>query len=74
MTRWNDNSAVTLISSCLGNRPLGTARRYSKEQKKYLEVPQPHVVSEYNKFMYGVDRFDQNNNHLRIAIGGKKWY
>jgi hypothetical protein len=74
VTRWNDNSAVTLISSCLGDRPLGTAKRYSKEQKKYLEVPQPHVVSEYNKFMYGVDRFDQNNNHLRIAIGGKKWY
>jgi hypothetical protein len=43
-------------------------------QKKYVEVPQPHVVAQYNKFMFGVDRFDQNNNHLRIAMGGKKWY
>jgi hypothetical protein len=25
------------------------------------------------KFMFGVDRIDQNNNHLRIAIGGKNW-
>jgi hypothetical protein len=24
--------------------------------------------------MFGVDCFDQNNNHLRIAMGGKKWY
>lgn len=74
VTRWNDNAAVTLISSCLGDKPLGTATRYSRVQKKYMEVPQPHVVAQYNKFMFGVDRFDQNNNHLRIAVGGKKWY
>ncbi len=73
VTRWNDNTAVTLISSsCLGNKPLGTAKRYSREQKKYLEVPRPHVVAEYNEFMFGVDRFDQNTNHLGKAIGGKK--
>jgi hypothetical protein len=23
--------------------------------------------------MFGVDRFDQNNNYLRISVGGKKW-
>jgi hypothetical protein len=74
VTRWNDNAPVTLISSCLGDKPLGTASRYSRAQKKYVEVPQPHVVAQYNKFMFGVDRFDQNNNHLRIAMGGKKWY
>jgi hypothetical protein len=74
VTRWNDNAAVTLLSSCLGDKPLGTATRYSRMQKKYMEVPQPHVVSQYNKFMFGVDRFDQNNNHLRVTIGGKKWY
>jgi hypothetical protein len=74
VTRWNDNAPVTLISSCLGDKPMGTAERYSRAQKKRLEVPQPHVVSQYNKKMFGVDRFDQNNNHLRIAVGGKKWY
>jgi hypothetical protein len=74
VTRWNDNAPVTLISSILGDKPMGTAARYNRVQKKYVDVPQPHVVSQYNKYMFGVDRFDQNNNHLRIAVGGKKWY
>jgi len=74
VTRWNDNAAFTLLSSCLGDKPLGTATQYSRTQKKYIEVPQPHVVSQYNKFMFGVDRFDQNNNHLRVTISVKKWY
>ena len=74
VTRWNDNAAVTLISSCHGVQPLGTAKRWSRKEKKRIEVPQPFVISQYNKFMIGVDRFDQNNNHLRIAVGGKKWY
>ena len=39
-----------------------------------MDIPQPFVVNQYNKFMMGVDRFDQNNNHLRISVGGKMWY
>ena len=74
ITRWNDNAPVTLISSCLGDKPFGTAKRYSRKEKKYLDIRQPHVIAMYNKFMIGVDRFDQNNNHLRISVGGKKWY
>jgi hypothetical protein len=30
--------------------------------------PQPHLVSQYSKYMFGIDRFDQ------IPVGGKKWY
>jgi Transposase IS4 len=74
VTRWNDNAAVTLISSCHGDKPLGTAKRWSRKEKKRIDVPQPHVVGQYNRKMIGVDRFDQNTNHLRISIGGKKWY
>lgn len=74
VTRWNDNAAVTLLSSCLGDEPMATCSRYARAAKKYTEVPQPHIIKEYNKNMAGVDRFDQNLNHLRIAIGGKKWY
>ena len=74
VTRWNDNVPVTLISSLLGDKPLAAASRYSRAVQKYTNVPQPHVINQYNKYMGGVDRFDQNNNHLRISIGGKKWY
>jgi len=74
VVRWNDNAPVTMISNCLGTEPIGTCKRYSRVTKKYVDVPQPHVVGQYNPKMGGVDRFDQNNNHLRITIGGKKWY
>jgi hypothetical protein len=74
VTRWNDNAPVTLISSCHGDQPLGTTKRYNRKEKKYLDIPQPFVVNQYNKFMMGVNRFDQNNNHVRISVGGKKWY
>jgi DNA excision repair protein ERCC-6 len=47
---------------------------YSRTAKKYLDVPQPDIIKRYNNSMGGVDRFDQNINHLRIKIGGKKWY
>lgn len=74
VTRWNDNSPVTLISSVLGDQPMATALRFSRSTDKYVDVRQPDVVKKYNLHMGGVDRFDQNNNHLRIEIGGKKWY
>jgi len=72
--RWNDNAPVTMVSSILGDKPMSTARRYNRTAKKYIEVPQPDVVLQYNRNMGGVDRFDQNLNHLRISVGGKKWY
>jgi hypothetical protein len=31
-------------------------------------------VHQYNSKMGGVDRMDQNISHLRVKIGGKKWY
>ena len=76
-TRWNDNAVVTLASSILGDLPLATAKRFSRkggQDGKKIEVPQPNIVHQYNNKMYGVDRFDQNLNHLRVSIGGKKWY
>ncbi|CAK1585629.1 unnamed protein product [Parnassius mnemosyne] len=72
--RWNDNSVVTLLSSEYGVEPIQTARRYSAAQKQRVNVPQPNVVHQYNRFMGGVDRLDANIGTYRIAIRGKKWY
>jgi hypothetical protein len=74
VVRWNDNAPVTMVSNILGTEPIATCSRYSRTAKKYVDVPQPDIVRKYNASMGGVDRFDQNNNHLRIRIGGKKWY
>ena len=55
IVRWNDNAPVTLISSVLGDQPAATCSRYSRSSKRYIEVPQPHVVKVYNSMMGGVD-------------------
>jgi Transposase IS4 len=74
IVRWNDNAPVTMVSNVLGTEPIGSCKRYSRTEKKYVKVPQPDIVGQYNPKMGGVDRFDQNLNHLRISVGGKKWY
>jgi Transposase IS4 len=74
IVRWNDNAPVTMLSNALGNEPIGSCKRYCRKDKKHVKVPMPDIVGKYNPNMGGVDRFDQNINHLRISIGGKKWY
>lgn len=74
VTRWLDNAPVTMISSVLGDEPLAKANRYSRTEKKRVEVPQPDIIKQYNANMGGVDIFDKHQNHLRVSVGGKKWY
>ena len=54
--------------------PVMTARRWSNACKAKIQVDQPFLVSQYNKFMGGVDRFDQNIAQYRIHIRCRKWY
>ncbi|XP_035455963.2 piggyBac transposable element-derived protein 3-like [Spodoptera frugiperda] len=72
--RWNDNSVVTLLSNEFGVHPVQKARRYSVAAKQKIDIDQPNVVQQYNRFMGGVDRLDANVGVYRIAIRGKKWY
>jgi hypothetical protein len=74
VTWCNNNAPLRLISSSFGDKPMGTAARFPRVQKKYMDVPQPHVVRQYNKYMFHVYRFDQNNYYLRISVSGKKWF
>ena len=71
---WHDNSIVTVASNCRGAFPLASAKRWSQSEKKDIEVEQPHSIQMCNKYMGGVDRFDQNVNKLRIGIRMKKWW
>ena len=66
--RWNDNSVVTLASNCRTVHPVGTGKRYSREHRKTIEVPEASVVGYYNKHMGGVDRMDQNISYYRISV------
>ena len=72
--RWHDNNVVTLLSNEFGVQPIQKAKRYSTALKRRVEIDQPNVVAQYNKFMGGVDRLDSNVGVYRIAVRGKKWY
>lgn len=74
VTRWNDNSVVTIASNCHGIEPIGKAARWSRTEHKSVDITQPFVIGEYNKYMGGVDRMDQNVGEYRISIRSRKWW
>ena len=74
VTRWFDNSVVTLASNRYGIHPIGQASHWSTAEKKKITFPQPYVVHMYNRNMGGVDRMDQNIAQYRISLGVKKWW
>lgn len=74
IVRWNDNSVVTLASNFIGVDPTTYARRWSKSDRRFIQVPQPSIVSTYNENMGGTDRMDQNIGQYRMSIRSKKWW
>ena len=55
VVRWNDNSVVTLASNYQPVHPVGTSKRYSRSEKKMLDIPEPSLVKYYDKNMGGID-------------------
>ena len=74
ITRWKDSKVVTVASTYTGVDPIKKAQRYSKAEKKRVEITQPNVVAEYNYGMGGVDRIDQNIAAYMITERSKKWW
>lgn len=72
--RWFDNKAVQLISSYIGDQPVGCCKRWSAQQKQYIEIPRPAVVASYNKNMGGVDLSDMLMELYKVNHRSKKWY
>nr|CAH7758611.1 unnamed protein product [Callosobruchus chinensis] len=58
--KWNDNSVVTIASNVSSPFPTQQVKRFSREQKKIIQVEQPSIIKKYNENMGGVDRADQN--------------
>ena len=72
LTHWVDNSVVTVASTGHGVLPVSNVQRYSQTERKIVMVPRPLVVGEYNKYMGGTDRMDENISMYRVGIRGKK--
>ena len=74
LVRYHDNNIVTMASNRNGVMPLGKSKRYSRSERKHIDVPMPAVIVSYNVYMGGVDRMDENIGKLRINYRMKKWY
>ncbi|KRZ16588.1 PiggyBac transposable element-derived protein 3 [Trichinella zimbabwensis] len=56
--RWNDSSVVTLASNHSTHLPVGQTKRYSKKQRKRIDVAIPNIVENHNESIGGVDTMD----------------
>ncbi|KAI9513755.1 hypothetical protein NQZ68_039689 [Dissostichus eleginoides] len=48
-----------MASTCTGQSPPDVAQRWSKKEKKMLNIQRPFSVKLYNQHMGGVDLMDQ---------------
>jgi hypothetical protein len=71
---WVDNNVVTVASTYIGADLGEPVRRWSTEKKDYLQIPCPLMITEYNKFMGGVDLADMLLSLYPIKFRSHKNY
>ena len=71
---WKDNALVTMVTNFDGVEPMISARRYNRQQRKYVNLPQPQTITNYNINMGNVDMADNAISNYRISARGKKWW
>ena len=54
--------------------PEPTMNRWSKSEKKKIQIPMPKPLQIYNYHMVGVDLFDQTVATYRMQIRSRKWW
>ena len=72
---WSNNGAGSMGSNIESIEPVvGTAKRWCKDAKDYVNVPRPSLIASYNKCMGGTDQMDQAISAYRPNIRNRKWY
>ncbi|XP_040573820.2 piggyBac transposable element-derived protein 3-like [Lepeophtheirus salmonis] len=74
LVKWKDNKVVSVASNKMRAQPLQKVKRWDRKQKKYIYIDIPNSICIYNKYMGGVDLFDQQVAAYRIRIRSKKWW
>ena len=74
VVKWFDNRSVRVLTNMASVNPIGTVQRWDKKQKKYIEVPIPDMITQYNQHMGGVDLLDMLIALYRIHLRSRKWY
>ena len=71
---WKDNNIVKVLSNHQGIEPIQKVSCYSRSEKKKFSLPQQNCISDYNKYMGGVDKMYRMVNKYRIKIKSKKYH
>lgn len=79
---WNDTKLVRLVSTHVGIQPFLDAlderrkpqqiERWDKTKKEYIKIDCPHIISECNKHMGGVDLMDGLIGRYHIKMRTRK--
>ena len=72
--RWFDNGLVQMVSNFIGNDEATQARRWSKKERKFINIQRPAMVVEYNSYMGGVDLCDMLLSMYRVRHRSTKYY
>lgn len=67
--KWMDNKPVHFLTNCL----RGTAVKRQNKDRSRVEIPCTNLVKQYNKYMGGVDKFDQFLERYAIGRRSTKW-
>ena len=70
IVQWYDNKLVTVGSTYNSCEPVSPVRRWSKAEKKYIELAKPNTIDIYNKFMGVVEKADQMISFYRNKLRG----
>ena len=71
---WNDNGPVRVISNIHAGLPLTTVNRWDNSSRNHIKINHPDCITEYEKYMGGVDSLDALFSVCRIDVRGKKRY
>ncbi|CAH0727229.1 unnamed protein product, partial [Brenthis ino] len=73
VVKWFDNKPIFVASTENAVHPEDTCRRWSKEQKKYIDVTRPASIKLYNSFMGGIDLLDRVIGKYAMRGRTGKW-
>lgn len=71
--KWKDKRAVCLLSNYHDSRDKSTVKRKNRDGT-VEDVPCPQLLIEYNKYMNGVDKFDQLKSTYGVDRKSHKWW
>ncbi len=74
VTWWLDSQVIHVASTYAGMYPQDAAKRWTKKEKKVIQILRPHVIKVYNTSMGGVDLLDQCVATYANRRKNLRWY